>query len=103
MLYMTLPKYKGYYFEVNMDDSYQYKKDVDEWGAAVIFDGNGNGVEYNYCYDGRNEASAIYKFEGIDTDYSVYQSYEIDFSNDNWQEKLLDAMIDSYHEFFDEE
>lgn len=96
MLYMQLPKRKGLYYEVNMDDSYQYKDCVDEWGAALVLDGNGDGVEYNYYYDGRNELSAIYRLE----DPTTYKLYEIDFSFDNWKEKLIDAMIDTYHEFF---
>lgn len=103
MIYMALPTYKGFHFEVDIDNSYQYMENADEWGAATIFDGNGNGVEYNYCLDHNNEQSAIYKFEGMDTDYSTYKTYEIDWSVDNWKEKLLDAMIDAYHEFFDRE
>ena len=103
MLYMMLPTYKGFHFEIVMEDCYQYSDNIDEWGAATIFDKKGNGVEYNYCIDHGNEESAIYKFEGMDTDYTTYNHYEIDWSNDNWREKLLDAMIDSYHEFFDRE
>ena len=100
MLYMKLPKVKGFHCEVNMDDTYADKTWADDWDAAYLCDGNQKGVTYNFCYDGVGEMSAMYKTEDGDIDETTYKHYEVDFSYDNWKEKLIDAMIDAYHEFF---
>lgn len=102
MLYMQLPKVGEYHASVNIDDSYQYKDSYDEWGAAELFDRNGNGVEYNLCYDGKSEMSAIYKVDGFDIDESSHISYEIDFSFDDWKERLINAMIKAHNKFWKE-
>jgi hypothetical protein len=103
MSIITLPKMNGLFYEVNMDESYYEQDSIDEWGAAIVMDGNKRGCEYNYCYLNGNEQSAIYKMDGIDTDENTYTHYEIDFGVDNWKEKLIEAMIEAYHEFWDRE
>ena len=100
MQYLTLPKRNGYHFEVNMDDSYQYLNNVDEWEAAEVIGNHGNGAEYNYYYDGKNELSAIYKVDGFDTDGSTYEMYEIDFGLNDWKERLINKMIECAEAWF---
>ncbi len=106
-MYFDAPvKMKGkekYFCEVNIDDSYADMNHYDEWGAAYVFNRDGNGAEYNICYDGRNECSAIYKLEGQDTDTSTYEHYEIDFSMDDWKERLINRMIECVEEWFGDE
>ena len=102
MLYMRLPLIKGFHYEINMDESYAEMQSIDDMDAAYLCDGNQCGCVYEYCYDGVSEMSTIYKSEYGEIDTNTYTFYEIDFSFDNWKEKLIDAMIEAYHEFFKE-
>lgn len=85
-------------FEFECHISEEYKgKETDEWGSAFAYLGD-VGVEYNFCIDGGNDCSAIYKMEynreteSIETDYSTFIHYEIDFDNKCWIQKLRDTM-----------
>lgn len=76
--------------------------DCDVWGAAICWYGNKVGAEYNYCIDSGNNSSAIYRMfwigdpkdpdSRIETDYSDFVHYEIDWSKPDWETRLLDAM-----------
>ena len=102
MRYMLLPKIKGkYYFEVNIDDSYADKID-DDRNAAYICDGWQRGVVYRFSYDGLYDNSKMYKADGFDVDEKIFEYYEIDFGMDDWKERLIDAMIVAYEEFWEE-
>lgn len=82
----------------------------DEWGCAYISLGDEMGVEYNLCIDNTTNEninnSAIYKTdydaEGncIETDYTTFIPYEIDFDNPKWKRKLEDAMCKALIEFY---
>lgn len=92
---------KKYVFELNIDESVIEEESADIWGAAFLFNKvNNTGVEYNYCNDFGLDSSAIYKTKEIDgvveTDYSTFIHYEIDFSDKLWKEKLKIAMYDVY-------
>lgn len=76
---------------------------VDEWGAAFVWLGNDFGVEYNLYIDGENNCSAIYKTQMNDdgymeTDYSSFIHYEINFDDADWQEKLRKTMCNALEE-----
>ena len=91
-----------YEFECNIDKSYKDMK-TDEWGAAFVWLSENIGVEYNFCIDESNNCSAIYKTEMNDegymeTDYSSFIHYEIDFDDTDWQEKLKNAMCNALEE-----
>lgn len=90
-------------FECNIDESYIENTCVDEWGAAFVWLGD-NGCEYNFCIDAESNSSAIYKTNAsgkyLDTDYSTFTHYEVDFANKNWKNELKDAMIQAYKVFF---
>lgn len=91
-----------YHYEINIDESYG-EGIVDEWGAAFVWNRYGVGAEYNICYDGKNECSAIYKMDEDSTDSTTYNHYEIDFAEDDWKEKLINAMIKCVDEWWKEE
>ena len=67
---------------------------------------NRQAVEYNICIDNSTEKteylSAFYRiFKGKDGNWQhdscqEWYSHEIDFSDDNWKEKLEDAAIRAY-------
>ena len=99
MLYMRLPKYRGFYFEVNLTEM-DAETWADDWDAAYLCDGNQQGVIYNRYYDGVNELSAIYKTDAEIIDETTYKYYEVDWSDPYWRDKLLDNMIDAYKEFW---
>lgn len=90
-------------FELNMDEFYRDIDIIDEWGSAFLYGENGNGVEYNFCRDGFDDCSAIYYFKQdedyLSTNYDEYVHYEIDFDNENWEQKLIDAMIEALENF----
>lgn len=88
----------------------------DEWGSAFVLLedailGEEIGVEYNLCVDKTTgeyrDCSAIYKVDYnkknncIETDYSKYIHYEIDFNNPNWKKKFENAMCKALIEFFE--
>ena len=102
MYYTQLPKIKGFHCAVDMDESYGELNCVDDWDAAYLCDGNQLGVVYNFYYDGKHENSAFYKSDGFFIDETTYEPYEIDFGFDDWKDRLIDAMIKAYHEFWDE-
>ena len=95
-----------YYCEINIDSSYETRI-ADEWGAAYVFNRWGQGAEYRFNYDGRNEQSAIYRLDEYGHTYKSSvddrEYYEIDFGDDNWEEKLTDAMIRCVDEWWDKE
>ena len=84
----------------------------DEWSCTFISLENSArlgekiGVEYNLCVDNGKNLSAIYKVDYneetncIETDYSKFVHYEIDFDNPRWKEKLENAMCKTLIEFF---
>ena len=93
----------GYEYEINIDESKVDKSCIDEWGAAYLWIDDDHGVEYNLCYDNGECESAIYKAlytEYLETDYNSFSAYEIDFSDKDWKEKLVDEMERVALEFF---
>lgn len=100
----------GYAFECNMSEEYKNYDVHDEWGCAYVWTGENQnlGAEYNFCIqdDGSN-CCAIYKMElneetdYMETDYSTFVHYEIDFKNENWKEALENAMCDAMIKFFE--
>lgn len=103
MWFDTPVKIKGkdiYHYEINIDESYD-QGIVDEWGAAYVWNKHGVGAEYNIYFDGQSECSAIYKMDEDSTDPTTYEHYEIDFSEENWKEKLIDAMIKCVDKWWD--
>ena len=89
----------GFDFEVNMDKSYADKGSTDEWGSAFVWVGN-IGVEYNYCIDGDLNESAIYAmYDTItgytETDYCHFIHYEVEWSEPDWEERLINAMCEA--------
>jgi cation transport regulator ChaC len=71
----------------------------DSWGEVMYMSGR-QGVEYNICIDNSTEEtkclSAFYRLskgkDGWQNDGSLeWYAYEIDFSDNNWKEKLKDA------------
>lgn len=106
MTVLELKNRDGYEFECNICEEY---KDMitDEWGCGFVWLDGIKGVEYNFCIqdDGTN-ASAIYKMEYnenkdyMETDYSKFVPYEIDFDNVNWMEDLENAMCKALIENF---
>lgn len=93
-------------YEVDMDESYanitEAGEVVDEWGCAyVTLEEKHIGAEYNFCIDDTtnemDNCCAIYWMyeddeENWHTDCGDYQHYEIDFSDKEWKEKLIEAM-----------
>ena len=100
-----LKKEKGYEFECNMSEEFKTHTDHDEWGCACVWL-NDIGVEYNFCIDDGNNSCAIYKMEMnkeedyMETDYSKFIHYEIDFNNPEWKSELENAMCKALIEFF---
>ena len=97
---------KDYEFECNISRKLCERYN-DIWSAGLIWLGEKIGVEYNYCIqdDGTN-CSAIYKMEFnektdyMDTDYTTFFSYEVDFNDVEWKNKLENAMCEALIEFF---
>lgn len=93
-------------YEINIDPSLVDKGYMDEWGAAFCWIDDDRGVEYNLAYDSGECCSAIYKmeFDGeyFQTDYTKFVHYEIDFEDQWWQGKLMDAMERAAIKFFKE-
>lgn len=56
------------------------------------------GVEYNFCIDGEENASAIYlmrynpSMDDMETDHDKYIHYEINFEEKDWKERFLEKM-----------
>lgn len=115
MTIQELKKIEGYQFECNIEMIDVKEGDYyDQWGSAYIRCGWNQqyGTEYNLCIDytaGQSEnCSAIYmmglndKKDILETDYSTYIHYEIDFNNKNWkndlENKMCEALISFYFE-----
>lgn len=97
---------KDYEFSCNISkEDFENKEYYDEWGAAII-NYKKIGVEYNIYKEMNDNCSAIYSMccdstnEEWDTDYSNYVHYEIDFSNDNWESNLENAMCNALINMF---
>lgn len=97
-----------YDFELYMDSSYKELCDCDEWGCAIVSVTDPNvgiddkewrnyGAEYNFCKDNGEDSSAIYLFDDTmdssHTYHDVYEHYEIDFEDEDWENKLKQAML----------
>lgn len=96
---------KSYEFDCDMNNDYKDYYCCDEWGCAYIWLDESHGAEYNFCIDNGNNCSAIYKSvvndEGyLETDYSAFEHYEIDFNNANWEMELEKAMFNTAKKFF---
>lgn len=100
-----LKKKESYSFECNMSEEYKDYRNHDEWGCAFAWlEDKDIGVEYNFCFDCGNSCCAIYKAitnsDGyLETDYSEFVHYDIDFDNDNWREEFENAMCKALIEF----
>ena len=73
---------------------------VDIWGAAFVWLGDNIGVEYNLCIDENgNNCSAIYKMQMngdyMETDYSSFIHYEVDFDDADWKNTLRNIMCNA--------
>lgn len=88
-------------FECNISEEYKDNDYIDEWGSAFVWYGDDMGVEYNFCIDGDTNSSAIYKTEinkktgYMETDYSEFVHYEVDFNDAEWRNKLEEAMCNA--------
>lgn len=97
---------EDYSFECNMSEEYKTYESHDEWGCACVWIGEDKGAEYNFCFDGGNSCCAIYKMEMnhetgyMETDYSIFVHYDIEWDKENWKEELEDAMCKALIEFF---
>ena len=112
---MTIKELKSnelYYFECDIKKRKVLKEIADtdcfdEWGCAFISVGDKLGVEYNLCVDSGENCSAIYKVDYnenddcIETDYSAFIHYEIDFDNPKWKKELENAMCEALIKFFE--
>lgn len=93
-------------FECYISEGYDNTSYCDEWGVATLWINDNQGVEYNLCIDGELNSSAIYKMEYNErceewtTDYSIFEHYEVDFSNANWKNELKKAMYEAAKKFF---
>lgn len=77
----------------------------DTWGN-VEYGNDEQAVDYNICIDNSSEeteyCSAFYRLSKNKDGYwqhdgcQEWYKYEIDFSDDNWKEKLKEAAIDAY-------
>lgn len=81
---------------------------VDSWGEVEYGDGE-KAVDYNICIDNStNETeycSAFYKLYKNSEGYwihdcSEWYSYEIDFNDKDWEEKLKEAAKKAYNELW---
>ena len=95
----------GYKFENYIIKEFKTYTDHDEWGVAFVWL-NDIGVEYNFCIDNGYNSCAIYKTKlntqgYMETDYSTFSHYEVNFNNDNWMEKLENKMCEALMEFFE--
>ena len=92
-----------YYADLDLDSLYQDKVD-DTWDVAGVYTdlgwGDIGGAEYNYCFDGKEDNSAIYKTDGEDTYTDDWVPYEIDFDDPAWKQKLIDKMIECIEEWY---
>lgn len=97
---MTVEELKNsplYSYEINICEEYK-DLETDEWGCAFAWYGDNLGVEYNFCIDNGTNYCAIYKMEindktdYMETDYTTYNHYEINFDDENWKRDLEDAM-----------
>lgn len=82
------------------------KSTYDEWGIAYYWRGN-RGVEYNLCKDKGVDTSAWYwtvrTTEGIvENDGSKFVPYRIDFSCDDWEERLFQSAVVAWEELWGE-
>lgn len=97
---------KMYHFDCELSEEYKDKACWDEWGCATLWLNDTQGVEYNFCMDNGHNSCAIYKMETneetgcIETDYSTFEHYEIDFNNANWKENMEKAMYEAAKKFF---
>lgn len=79
--------------------------DYDSWGE-VEYGNNKQAVDYNICIDNSTKEteylSAFYRLVKNKDGYwqhdgcQEWYSYEIDFSDDKWEEKLKEAAIKAY-------
>lgn len=112
---MTIKELKNdelYYFECDIKKRKVLKEIADtdcfdEWGCAYVSVGDKLGVEYNLCVDNGENYSAIYKVDYdeendcIETDYTTFIHYEIDFDNPKWKKELENAMCEALIKFFE--
>jgi len=105
---MTVEELKNgnkYNFEFNIGEDYN-GVETDEWGCAYCWIDDDIGVEYNYCVEDGENHSAIYVDEYNKEEKTIYANsekyihYEIDFSDDNWKDKLENAMCSALIELF---
>lgn len=96
-----------YEYEVNIDPTEVDKDGWDDWDAGYLWLDNKHGVNYNLYYDGGECSSAIYKMdcdgEYIETDSDTYIHYEIDFNDEDWEQKLVYAMAKAAEKFWKED
>ena len=98
-----------YECNVNKDkvfETVKYWNCYDSWSEAEYRKGN-KGVTYNICIDNTKYLSAFYRCsKGKDgcwyDDCHECYSYEIDFSDDNWIEKLKEAAEKAYSSLWGE-
>lgn len=84
----------------------------ESWGD-VEYGNDKQAVDYNICIDNSTEeteyCSAFYKLSVNENGYwghdgcQEWYEYEIDFSDENWEEKLKEAAIKAYKALWGEE
>lgn len=85
------------------------REDYDSWGE-VEYGNAQQAVDYNICIDNSTEeteyCSAFYRLSKNEDGYwqhdgcQEWYPYEIDFSDDNWKEKLKEAAKKAYEELW---
>lgn len=97
-----------YKCNVNKDkilEAIKNHNEYESWGE-VEYGNNQQAVDYNICIDNSTETteylSAFYRLSKNKDGYwyhdgcQEWYAYEIDFSDDNWKEKLKEAAIKAY-------
>ena len=84
-------------YEININSNDVDRDSTEIWAAAFLWLDDDHGVEYNLSYDSGECCSAIYKTEindsgYLETDYSTFEHYEIDFNDPEWKEKFVTKM-----------
>ena len=89
-------------YQINMDETYRNRTDVDEWGCACCWldEDETVGAEYNYCFENGESYCAFYgftQFGGADdtyyTDFDVYRHYDIEWDKPDWKERLGENLL----------
>ena len=104
--------YECYVNKEKISDAIKNREDYDTWGD-VEYGNDERAVDYNICIDNLTKETeyccAFYRLSKNKDGYwqhdgcQEWYSYEIDFSDDNWEEKLKEAAMKAYKTLWGEE